>query len=77
LDLLAPWLQILLNTLKYSAIADLHTFQFTFAHALGFPVFISRLLATDLNAKISTSNYYEINIENSNYIIAIVEKIII
>jgi hypothetical protein len=27
LDLLAPWLQVVLITLKYSAIADLHTFQ--------------------------------------------------
>jgi hypothetical protein len=31
-------------------------FQFAVAHALGFSVFISRLLATDLNIEISTSN---------------------
>jgi hypothetical protein len=28
--------------------ADLHTLQFTVTHALGFSVFISRILATDL-----------------------------
>jgi hypothetical protein len=60
LDLLAPWLQILLITLKYSALAGLHTFQFTVAHALGFQVFTSRLLATDLNTENSTSNHYEV-----------------
>jgi hypothetical protein len=44
----------LLITLKYrqySAIADLHTFKLTVAYALGFPVFTSRLLATDLNTQ--------------------------
>jgi hypothetical protein len=44
----------LLITLKYSAIADLHIFQFTATHALGFPVFTSRLLATDLNSETIT-----------------------
>jgi hypothetical protein len=34
---------------QYSAIAILHTFQFTSAHALGFSVFTSRILATDLS----------------------------
>jgi hypothetical protein len=33
---------------QYSAIADLHTLQFTVTHAIGFSVFISRILATDL-----------------------------
>jgi hypothetical protein len=33
---------------QYSAIADLHTLQFTATHALGFTVFTSRILATDL-----------------------------
>jgi hypothetical protein len=32
---------------QYSAIAILHTFQFTVAHALGFSVFTSHILATD------------------------------
>jgi hypothetical protein len=40
---------ISLNYNQYSVIADLHTFQFTVAHALGFSVSTSRLLATDLN----------------------------
>jgi hypothetical protein len=60
LDLLAFRLQSLLNTFTYSAIADSCTFQFTVAHALGLSVFTSRLLATDLNTEISTSNYYEV-----------------
>jgi hypothetical protein len=34
---------------QYSAIAELRTLQFTVAHALGFSVFISRILATDLS----------------------------
>jgi hypothetical protein len=34
---------------QYSAIAILHTFQFTAAHALRFSAFISRILATDLS----------------------------
>jgi hypothetical protein len=33
-------------------------FQFTVAHALGFSVSTSRVLATDLNTESSTSNYY-------------------
>jgi hypothetical protein len=36
------------NYRQYSAIAILHTFQFTVAHALGFSAFTSRILATDL-----------------------------
>jgi hypothetical protein len=44
----------------YSAIADLHTFQSTVAHALGFSISASRLLATDLNTETSTSNHYEV-----------------
>jgi hypothetical protein len=42
--------------------ADLHTFQFTVAHALWFSVFTSRLLATDLNIEISASNHYEVSL---------------
>jgi hypothetical protein len=49
-----------LNYNYYSAIADLHNLQFTVAHALGFSVSTSRLLATDLNTETSTSNYYEV-----------------
>jgi hypothetical protein len=36
------------TTDNYSALADLHTLQFTVIHALGFSVFTSRILATDL-----------------------------
>jgi hypothetical protein len=53
-------LQILLITLKYSAIADLHNFQFTVSHALGLFVFTSHLLATDLNTETSISTHYEV-----------------
>jgi hypothetical protein len=60
LDLLVRWLQVLLITLKYSAIAVLHTSQFTVAYALGFFVFTSRLLAMDLNTETSTSNHCEV-----------------
>jgi hypothetical protein len=38
-DLLAPCLQVLLITIKYSAISDLHNFHFPVARALGFSVF--------------------------------------
>jgi hypothetical protein len=34
---------------NYSSIAYLHTLQFTVAHALGYSVFISRILGTDLS----------------------------
>jgi hypothetical protein len=43
-----------LNYSQYSAIADLHNLQFTVAHALGFSVFTSLVLATDLNTETST-----------------------
>jgi hypothetical protein len=33
---------------NYSAIADLHTFQFNVTHALGFSVFTSRIPVTNL-----------------------------
>jgi hypothetical protein len=36
------------TTGNYSATADLHTLQFTVTHALGFSLFTSRILATDL-----------------------------
>jgi hypothetical protein len=39
---------------QYSAIAILHASQFTVTHALGFSVFTSRILATDL----SQSHYH-------------------
>jgi hypothetical protein len=49
-----------LNYNYYNDIADLLTFQFTVAHALGLSVSSSRLLATDLNTESSTSDHYEV-----------------
>jgi hypothetical protein len=49
-----------LNYSQYSDVADLHSLEFTVAHALEFPVFTSSLLATDLNTETSTSNHYEV-----------------
>jgi hypothetical protein len=49
-----------LNHNYYSVIADLHKLQFTVIHALGFSVFTSRLVATDLNAETSTPNHSEV-----------------
>jgi hypothetical protein len=42
------------------AIADLHNLQFAVTHALGFSVFTSLLLATELNTETSNSNRYEV-----------------
>jgi hypothetical protein len=47
---------ISVNYNQYSAIADLHTFQFTFAHALEFSVSTSRLLVMDFNTGTITWN---------------------
>jgi hypothetical protein len=41
-------------------VAILHTPQSTVAHALGFPVFTSRLPVTDLSTETGTSNHYEV-----------------
>jgi hypothetical protein len=59
LDLLTILCTISLNYNQYSAVTDLHTFKFTIAHALGFSLSTSRLLATDLNIETITSNHYE------------------
>jgi hypothetical protein len=40
--------------MQYSAITDLHTFQFTTAHVLGFSVSTSHFLATDLSTETVT-----------------------
>jgi hypothetical protein len=50
---------ISLNYNQYSTFADLHTLYFTVAHALGFWVPASCLLATDLNTETITSNHSE------------------
>jgi hypothetical protein len=49
-----------LNHAQNRSIADLHTFRFTVAHALGFSVSASRPLATDLNTETSTSNHFKV-----------------
>jgi hypothetical protein len=50
--LISTLVTISLHYNQYSPIVDLHTFQFTIAHAVGFFVFISRLLAADLKMKL-------------------------
>jgi hypothetical protein len=47
-----------LNYNQYSAIADLHNLQFTVTHVLGFSVFTSRLLVTELSLRRQTSRGY-------------------
>jgi hypothetical protein len=47
LDYCALYIHTIRDSRPYSAIADLHTFQFTVPHALEFFVFTS-ILATDL-----------------------------
>jgi hypothetical protein len=49
LDLLTPYSHTQLRTTGNTATAILHTFQFTVAHALGFFIFTSRILTTDLS----------------------------
>jgi hypothetical protein len=51
---------VCLNYETYSTIADLHTFQFTAAHALGFTVSANHCLVADLNTGTTTSNHYEV-----------------
>jgi hypothetical protein len=49
IDILTVYIHTTPDYRQYSAIAILHIFQFTVTHALGFSVFISRILATDLS----------------------------
>jgi hypothetical protein len=42
-------IHIILDYRQYSAISELHILQFTVTHAIGSPVFSSRILATDLS----------------------------
>jgi hypothetical protein len=53
-------LQLHLLNNQYSAIADLHTFQFIVAHALGSSVSTSRLLTTDLITGNISSDHYDV-----------------
>jgi hypothetical protein len=48
IEFITPYIQYS-NYRQYSAIAILHTLQFTVTHALGFSVFTSRILVTDLS----------------------------
>jgi hypothetical protein len=52
---------------QYSTIADLHTLEFTVAHALGFSVSTS-LLATDLNTE-TTLVSLQITTKSSRYFV--------
>jgi hypothetical protein len=53
------------TTGNYIAIAILHTFQFIVPHALGFSVFISRILATDLSQSHSNFNSHVTSFSHS------------
>jgi hypothetical protein len=44
---------------QYSAISHLHHLQFTIAHALGFSLSTSRLVATDLNTETTTGSHFK------------------
>jgi hypothetical protein len=59
----------MLTPRQHSAIAHLHSFQFTVAHALGFSIFTSRLLATYLNTgviQVSRNHTLQILHKNSS-----------
>jgi hypothetical protein len=47
-------LLVTLTHRQYSAIADIHTFQFTVAHAIGFSPSTSRILATNFDTQTTT-----------------------
>jgi hypothetical protein len=49
IEFIAPYTFTTRDYRQYSAVASLHTFQFTVTHALGFSVLTSRILATDLS----------------------------
>jgi hypothetical protein len=60
LDLLVLLCTTSFNYKQYSAIADLHSLQFTVTHALEISVSTSRILATDLKTGTITSNHHEV-----------------
>jgi hypothetical protein len=66
---------VLGTTGNNSAIADLHTLQFTVTHALGFSVFTSRILVTDFNKRIIPAhcNYstHDVYFAQPNFFLAI------
>jgi hypothetical protein len=49
---IAPYTFTARDYRQYGAIADLHTLRFTVTHTLGFSVFTSRILATDLSVSL-------------------------
>jgi hypothetical protein len=58
------------TTSNYSAISDLHTVQLTVTHALGFSVFISRILATDyITFSLSLKITYEIFSQPNSFLV--------
>jgi hypothetical protein len=57
--------------LQYCAIGNLHTFQLTVTHALGFSVFTSRILATYLSQSHCNFNSHMKSSWQSNSILAI------
>jgi hypothetical protein len=64
---IVTYLQLYLDTFittrtckQYSDIADLHTFHFTAAHALGFSVSTSCCMVTDLNTGTITLKHCEV-----------------
>jgi hypothetical protein len=56
---------------NYSAIADLHTLQFTVTHALRLSVFTSRILATDLSVSLYFQVTHKVFLLQSNSFLAI------
>jgi hypothetical protein len=54
IEFIGTSITVALNYNQHSAMADLHAFQFTVAHAQGFSVSTNRLLATGLNTRAVT-----------------------
>jgi hypothetical protein len=54
------FVQSFLITISTAISLIYHTLQFTIAHALGFSVSTSCILATDLKTRTITSNHYEV-----------------
>jgi hypothetical protein len=55
---------------RYNATADLHTLQVTVSHPLGFSVFTSRILATDLQVSLSLQITHEVFFAQPNSFLA-------
>jgi hypothetical protein len=73
LDLLTPHIFTPRNYRQCSAIADLHTIQFTVMHTLGFSVFTSRILATDfITVSLSLRITHEVFFSQTNSFLAII-----